>query len=243
MTRRYREVAVCESLQLNGQDSVKIKKNSQMEFLIGIGCGVVISLIYSFGPAFFSLLQTSIHYGFRCALPFPFGVNFSDITTVCLLLTVLSDVDMQAILHNPIVACVGGVMLLSFAIYFYTRKAQSAENTGSVMMFKAAGSPKPLAVWFRGFIINFCNPIIWIYWLSIMALASGSLGVQASRLPLFFAGVLMTTLGLDVLKCKLASLLQRFLTAKVLNIFNKVVGTILVAFAVYLVVSLLMHRI
>ena len=52
----------------------------------------------------------------------------------------------------------------------------------------------------------------------------------------------MTTLGLDVLKCKLASLLQRFLTARVLDIFNKAVGTILVAFAVYLVVSLLVRK-
>ncbi|MCR5423350.1 MAG: LysE family transporter [Bacteroidales bacterium] len=213
-----------------------------MEFLIGIGCGIIISLIYSFGPAFFSLLQTSVHYGFRSALPFPFGVNFSDITTVCLLLTVLSEVDMLSILHNPWVACVGGVMLLSFAVYFYTRKPQSAEVSGSVMTFRTPGTPKPMAVWFRGFIINFCNPIIWIYWLSIIALAQGSIGVHSHRLPIFFAGVLMTTLGLDVLKCKLASLLQRFLTARVLNIFNKVVGTILVAFAVYLVVSLLVRK-
>ena len=101
--------------------------------------------------------------------------------------------------------------------------------------------PKWYSVYLRGFLISFFNPLVWIYWLSIITLASGSFGVPTNHLFLFFGGVLLTTVSMDVLKCKVASMLQRFLTARVLNIFNKVVGIILLGFAIYLVVSLLLY--
>lgn len=211
-----------------------------MDFLLGIACGIVVSLIYSFGPAFFSMLHTSIHYGFRNASPFAFGVSLSDVITVSLLLTVLSGIDMEAVLHNVYVVTIGGSVLLGFAVYFFTRKSHDAEDSGSVMWFKK-DVPKWYSVYLRGFLISFFNPLVWIYWLSIITLASGSFGVPTNHLFLFFGGVLLTTVSMDVLKCKVASMLQRFLTAHVLNVINKVVGIILLGFAIYLVVSLLLY--
>ncbi|MCQ2298695.1 MAG: LysE family transporter [Bacteroidales bacterium] len=213
-----------------------------MEFFLGIGMGIMISLIYSFGPAFFSLLQTSVHYGFKVARPFAFGVNLSDIITVSLLLTVLSGVDMVSLMHNLYVVIMGGSVLVLFAIYFFLHKTHDAEDSGSVMKFRAGDAPKWYSVYLRGFAINFFNPIIWLYWVSIVAMASGAGGVSTNHLYLFFAGVLLTTVSLDVLKCKLASMLQRFLTARVLNIMNKIIGCILLAFAAYLVFSMLLSK-
>lgn len=210
------------------------------KILVGIGCGFIISLIYSFGPAFFSMLQTSVHYGFKRSRPLAFGVNFSDWATCLLLLTVLQNVKMSQILHNPYVALIGGGVLTGFGIYFFTRHAVDAENTGKVMTFRHAGPPKYVNVWLRGFAINFFNPLIWIYWLSIITLASGTLGYEGKDLFFFFVGVLITTLSLDILKCKLASMLHHILTAKVVNIMNKIIGIILFGFAAYLVISLLL---
>lgn len=211
-----------------------------LKVLVGIASGVIISLIYSFGPAFFSLLQTSVHYGFKKARPLAFGVNFSDWMTCLLLLTVLQNVEVSQILHNTYVAFIGGGVLVGFGIYFFTRHAKDAENSGTVLRFRTEGTPNSMAVWFRGFVINFFNPLIWIYWLSVITLASGTFGYERFDLFLFVVGVLITTLSLDVLKCKIASMLQRFLTARVLNIFNKIIGTILFGFAFYLVLSLLL---
>ena len=211
-----------------------------LNILLGIGCGIVISLIYSFGPGFFSLLQTSVHYGFKNARPLAFGINFSDWMTCILLLTILHDVSMSQILHNPYVAVIGGCVLAGFGIYFFTRKAKDAEEEGSVMKFKSEGAPKALVVWLRGFAINFFNPLMWIYWLSVVTLASGTFGLQGRDQIYFFVGVLVTTVSLDVVKCKLASLLQKFLSARVLNNINKVIGVILIGFAIFLVASLLL---
>ena len=97
-----------------------------MELLIGIAAGCVISLCFSFGPAFFSLLQNSIHYGYRSTLPFVFGVNANDIVNVTLLLTVLRGVDVETILHNPWVASIGGAVLLALGVFTFTRKAHAA---------------------------------------------------------------------------------------------------------------------
>lgn len=209
-----------------------------MDFLIGIAVGCAISLLYSFGPAFFSLLQTSVHYGFRRAVPFAFGVNLNDILIVFLMLTVLQNADMHKFLHNPYVSIIGGLVLILFGIYFFTRKVQDAESTGSYLKFKVQDAPKWYAVYSRGFIINFINPMVWIYWLSVITLASSVFRISTNHLFVFFSGVLLTTVSLDVLKCKLASMLQRFLTARILNIMNKVIGVIVISFAIYLIVSL-----
>ena len=65
-----------------------------MDLILGILCGIILSLFFSFGPAFFSLLQTSIQQGYRRALMFPLGVFASDAIVVFLMLTILKGVEM-----------------------------------------------------------------------------------------------------------------------------------------------------
>lgn len=205
--------------------------------------GVVISICFSFGPAFFTLLHTSVQYGFRKALPIAFGINMDDIVIVGLLLTVLYNVDMVDILHNAWVASIGFVALLVIGIYTFTRKAEEMEEeTESRVRFRTVGTIKPITIYLKGFFINFFNPAIWIFWLSIISLASGKLGVTGDALFPCFAGVLITTLTLDVLKCKGASLLQRFLTAKRMMLLNKFIGLVLIGCGVYLMVSMLVTK-
>jgi len=51
-----------------------------------------------------------------------------------------------------------------------------------------------------------------------------------------------STLGMDILKCKLASMLQRIITAKLLNVTNKVCSIILFCFAAYLIISMIVYQ-
>lgn len=214
-----------------------------MEFFIGILTGVVLSICVSFGAAFFSMLQTCVHYGFKRSVPFVFGVNFTDVTIVTLCLTLLSGYDMNAILHNVWVASLGGAVLVGLGIHSFTRRAKSAENMGKVMEFRDAEGPKWYSVYFRGLIINLFNPMMWLYWISVIAIFNGKFDITSSRLPLAFAGTLTTTLSLDVLKCKLSSQLQRFFDARTINIFNKAIGIVLWGFAIYLVATMIKYQI
>lgn len=212
-----------------------------IQLLLGIVCGVVLSLFFSFGPAFFSLLQNSIHYGFKRAFPFVIGICICDAVIVFLLLTVFSDTDMSGILNNVYVATIGGAVLACLGLFTFTRKAQDASTQGSLIKFKRA-EPRLWAVLLRGFVTNFINPLIWIYWISIITVIAGGSNLETSELYLFFIGVLATVFGLDTLKCKLASMLQRVITANVLNKINKLTGVVMFGFAVYLVVSMVVYQ-
>lgn len=216
-----------------------------MLLLYGIILGIILSLFFNFGPSFFSLLQTSVHYGFRRSVPFTYGVSLSDILMVVLLVTVLSGIDMNALLHNMYVATIGGAVLSTFGIYTFNRQAQNANETGDVIKFRSSDNPSWYNVTIRGFLINFFNPLIWFYWVSVISVISGysDIDTKDGRLLIFYIGILTAALGCDVIKCRLASLLQNVLTAKIINIINKISGLILIVFAAYMVVSMVQYQI
>lgn len=214
------------------------------ELILGIVCGIVLSLFFSFGPAFFSQLRTSIQYGFKKSYPFAFGVSAGDIIIVFLVLTVFKNVDLYEALHNVWVASIGGAVLLMMGIHSFRKEVTNLEGKESRIKFKDKGAePRRRYIFFQGFVINFVNPLIWIYWLSVIALLTGELQLKPIERYIFFLGVLGTTLSLDVLKCKLASLLQRIVTAKLLNITNKVTALIMFSFAGYLIISMVLYQV
>ena len=213
-----------------------------MELLIGILCGIALSLFFSFGPAFFGLIQNSIQYGFRKAMAFAIGVSLSDILVVFLMLTVLKNLDMEAALHNVYVASIGGAIIAIMGIHTFRKKAVAAADAKSRVKFRDDGNTRMRHLVLHGFLLNIFNPFIWIYWVSVITLLSGEVGLKGLERYIFFAGLLAGTLGTDLLKCRLAALLQQLITAKVLNIFNKCVGLALIAFAVYLVVAMILYQ-
>lgn len=215
-----------------------------VELLLGIACGVALSLFFSFGPAFFSQLGLSIQYGYKKSYPFAFGVSASDAVSVFLLLTVFKNVDLYGVLHNVWVASAAGAVLLMMGVHYFRKEVADLCGEGARIKFKSKdGEPRRRSIFLQGFLINFVNPFIWIYWISVIALVSGELNMNVTERYVFFVGMLGTTLMLDVLKCKLASLLQRIITARLLNITNKVCAIIMFAFAAYLVISMIMFHV
>ena len=213
-----------------------------MMLLLGILCGIALSLFFSFGPAFFGLIQNSIQYGFRKAMAFAVGVSLSDIVVVFLMLTVLKNVDMEAALHNVYVASIGGAAIAAMGIHNFRKKAVAAADTKSRIKFRDDGNTRIRHLILQGFVLNIFNPFIWIYWVSVIALFSGEMELVAAERYVFFSGLLVGTLGCDLLKCRLASLLQTWFTARVLNFFNKGVGLVMIAFAVYLIVAMILYQ-
>lgn len=217
--------------------------NTMVELFLGILCGIALSLFFSFGPAFFSQLRTSIQYGYRKSYPFAFGVSVGDVLIVFLMLTVLKNVDLYELLHNVWVASIGGAVLVVMGIYFFRKEVTSLEKEGSRIKFKSKdGDPRRRTIFMQGFVINIVNPLIWIYWVSVIALMTGELNLTIIERYIFFIGVLGTTLGLDILKCKLASLLQQIITVKLLNITNKVCAVMMFLFAGYMIISMALYQ-
>ena len=211
-------------------------------FLLGILGGIALSLCFSFGPAFFSQLQASIHYGFRNAVSFAYGVSTSDILVVSILLLLTSRIsidEMMLMLSNRWIISIGAAVIAGFGIYtMFVKTRHSAEiNSTDRIALQNVQIPSRLSIYFRGLMLNFMNPAIWLYWTAIVAMVICGDDYDVSDRFLFFGGVLVATLGLDVLKCKLASLLRRVITFRFLSIFNKCIGVILVGFALYMVIA------
>jgi len=217
-----------------------------IELLLGIVCGIALSLFFSFGPSFFTQIRTSIQYGFKKSYPFAFGVSVGDVIIVFLMLTVLKNADLYSLVHNVWVASIGGGVMILMAIYFFKKEVTSLEGYEGKeprIKFKSKdGEPRRRYIFFQGFLINFINPTIWIYWISVITLITGELNMSIFERYVFFIGVMGSTLGMDILKCKLASMLQRIMTAKVLNVTNKVCSIILFCFAAYLIISMIVYQ-
>lgn len=213
-----------------------------MEFVIGIICGVLLSLFFSLGPAFFSLIQNSIHHGFRKAVSFAGGVSISDVLIVLLMLTVLSNLDLNALLHNVYVSIIGGVATGIFGVLTYRSKVKSAGSGEGRLKFSSIGVTHRWELMLKGFLLNILNPLIWLYWVSIITFLSAEMDLGVRERYYFFIGMLLAVFGTDVLKCRLSAMLQHWFTARIMNIFNKITGVILMAFSIYLIVSMILYQ-
>lgn len=213
-----------------------------MEFVIGIICGVLLSLFFSLGPAFFALIQNSIHHGFRKAVSFVAGVSLSDVIVVLLMLTVLSNLDLNALLHNVYVSIIGGLAIAIFGVLTYRSKVKSAGSGESRLKFSNEQVTHRWELMLKGFLLNILNPLIWLYWVSIITFLSAEMDLSVNERYYFFIGMLLAVFGTDVLKCRLAAMLQHWFTARIMNIFNKITGIILIAFSLYLVISMIIYQ-
>lgn len=213
-----------------------------MEFLVGIICGVLLSLFFSLGPAFFSLIQNSIHHGFRKAVSFVVGVSLSDIIIVLMMLTVLSNVDLNALLHNVYVSVIGGTATGIFGVLTYRSKVKSAASGEGRLKFSSIEVTHRWQLMLKGFLLNILNPLIWLYWVSIITFLSAEMDLSVRDRYFFFFGMLLAVFGTDVLKCRLAAMLQHWFTARIMNIFNKITGVILIAFSLYLIISMILYQ-
>lgn len=191
--------------------------------------GLTLSLMI--GPAFFTLLQTSISEGFRRGAHLAIGVSISDVLMVFVAWYGLSSV-FETGDTKKIVSIIGGVVIICYGLYTATRKHISPKTRQTKTLKNNKFQFKYLG---QGFIFNIANPGTWLYWLIPVSVASAY--TKSSEQIIFLVAILSTNLCVDLLKCAIANELKRFLTDNVITIINRVVGTILILFGIFLAVS------
>jgi threonine/homoserine/homoserine lactone efflux protein len=83
----------------------------------------------------------------------------------------------------------------------------------------------------KGFIINGFSPMVLIFWIGAISVASIDFGYSKDfEFFLFFSVVLGTVFSADVLKAYLADKLRRLVTSKLMRIMNILVGICLIIF-------------
>jgi len=211
--------------------------------------GLTLAIVFGFGPAFITLIQTSIHRGFRSAAWFALGVLLNDVIMVSL--CVLTSI--QVVANNDrelfFFSLGAGIILILFGIFTYTKKVKEdnfksiKERTDEIIdenreeFKKDDDTPRWFVFLGKGFVLNIMNPFVWIFWFSTVAVTMGTMEGNKIRVLLFFAIVLGTSFGCDILKAKGASFLKKFFNAKRIRIMNRVIGWGLVLFGLYFIIS------
>ena len=211
--------------------------------------GLSLAVVFGFGPAFITLIQTSIHRGFRSAAWFAMGVFLNDVLMMSL--CVLTSI--QVVANNDrelfYFSLGAGIILILFGIFTYTRKVKEENFKGikeradeifdenKEVFKKDDETPKWFVFLGKGFVLNVMNPFVWIFWFSTVAVTAGNMGGNKLKVLLFFIIVLGTSFSCDLLKAKGASFLKKFFNAKRIRIMNKVIGWGLVLFGLFFIIS------
>ena len=192
--------------------------------------GLFLSLVVNLGPAFITLVQTSIHRGFRSAAWFATGVILNDAMIVLLCSS-----------FEVALACIGaGLILFLFGIFTYRRKVEGQEEriekrTQEIMK---EHSDKP--AWFvflgKGFVLNLLNPVVWVFWFSAVAMVAGNMGGNKVSTLVFFAIILGTTWVLEMMKAWGAARLKKFFNPKRTVLMNRITGVLLMLCGAYFII-------
>ena len=192
--------------------------------LNGVISGIVLALLI--GPVFFTIIQTSIERGFRSGFFVAVGVSLSDAFYISVSYLGVYQLFDQGNFREYL-AYVGGIVLLAMGFYYLIVKSRKLANYDPMKV--EAKSPYKLVV--KGFIINGLTPMVLIFWIGTVGVATTKLGyVTPSDAIPFFSAIVATVFITDVIKAKLADHLRRVLTPKFVRTLNFVLGIVLVIF-------------
>jgi threonine/homoserine/homoserine lactone efflux protein len=199
------------------------------DILTAIPLGIFLSFLI--GPVFFVLLETSAVKGFRAALVFDLGVVFADI--VFILIAYFSSYKLiQSLKNDPAIFIFGGILMLTYGIISFV-KLKKLKNEVSEEEIEIVFQKKDYrALFIKGFLLNFINVGVLLFWFLILITVGPKLELETSRMITFFSSVISTYLIVDMGKILLAKQLKHKMTPKNILIIKKIISVLLIVFGI-----------
>ena len=205
--------------------------------------GLFLSVVVNMGPAFITIVQTSLHRGFKSAAWFATGVILNDAMVVSLCILTSVQVVMRTGTEAAL-ACIGaGVILFLFGLFTFRKKVEQSkerdeyiEKRTNEVLKKQEDRPAWFVFFAKGFVLNILNPFVWLFWFSAVAIVAGNMGGNKVSTLVFFAIILGTTYAMELLKAWGAAKLKKFLTPERTTLINKIAGVMLMLIGVYFIV-------
>lgn len=195
---------------------------------------MVLLLAFSFGPAFFSLINTGIKHGYKPGSLLATGVVMSDFF-LCLLVCLLVHFGAVNLLDSEkaqtFSAIVGGIILIVFGAFYFKKHVTASEEAIDIEY----QSPHPSLLILKGFVINLFNPAVWFLWLGNVTAIGKTLHYSFIEMVLFFSIVLTAVLFVELAKVKLAGRIKHILTDRLMTIINYITGSALIVFGLVLI--------
>lgn len=196
---------------------------------------IIVLLTFSFGPAFFALINTGIKFGYRTGSFLAMGVVMSDLF-LCTLVCLLVHFGMSNLLHSErtqtLMATIGGGILIVFGAYFFKKHPVKTDETIEIERNQL---PSPKLMLLKGFFLNLFNPTVWLLWLTNVTAMGKMLDYSILKMLLFFSMVLAAVLSVELFKVKLAAKIKHILTDKIMTVVNYITGVALIIFGIILI--------
>lgn len=194
----------------------------------GIIMGAGMSLML--GTVFFSLIQNSIQNGWNKGVLIALGVVASDVIFITLAVIGASFMSAEEG-ESYWVEGAASILLLFLGVSSLLNKntsfSQPKSNFGKVIYYLS-----------NGFLLNILNPVNFLFWAGLAALARSSWGYSTEKLVVFFAGCIFSIFAMEVLLSYLATRIKPYINDKVLLWINRVTGLIFIGIGLKLFVDL-----
>jgi len=193
---------------------------------------IVLLLTFSFGPAFFALINTGIKHGYKSGSFLAMGVVASDFV-VCLIIILLVHLGLTNLIHDEknqrFMGILAGVLLIIFGAFYFRRPVEKSDDAIEVKV------PSVSAMLFKGFFLNSLNPAVWLLWLGNVTAVSKTLNYSIINMLIYFSITLGIVLMVEFGKAYAANKLKQILTDKLMHAVNFVTGLLLVIFGLVLI--------
>ena len=188
-------------------------------------------LAFMVGPVFFVLIETSITKGVRAAIAFDIGVIVADIIFIAI--AYLSSFQLLENLSNlPGLYVFGGTILSVYGLIVLIKKPSEKEIENEINNTTKANYPQ---LFVKGFLLNFINIGVLVFWLGVVVVTGPSLENSANRFIVFFSALMITYFLTDLIKIVLAKQLKKKLTTKIIVKTKKILGGLLLIFGLALI--------
>ena len=196
--------------------------------------GVISGLVLAFliGPVFFTLLHTSIERGFVSGAWVAAGVSLSDALYI-----LISYLGLYQFFENETsrlyLSYIGGGILFVFGFYYlFIKSRKLQEYHPEHIKYRS-----PFRLMAKGFLINGLSPMVLIFWIGTVGLATTEFGyVQDWQAGTYFSAIVGTVFATDLLKAKLADRLRLVMTRQTIRRLNIVLGVVLLIFGARLII-------
>ena len=198
---------------------------------------IILLLTFSFGPAFFALINAGIKEGYRHGAMLALGIVLSDLFLcigVCILIFFGAGNVLNSEKAQVISSIIGGGVLIVFGITYFIKKTAKPDQALEKMDVIAA-EPNTFMLIVKGFLLNLFNPSVWLLWLANATAIGHTMNYSLFKMISFFVVVLALVFGIELGKVFLAGKIKRFLTDKTMHIVNYITGAALIVFGIILI--------
>ena len=175
-------------------------------------------LAFMIGPVFFVLIETSITKGIRAAIAFDAGVFIA--------VAYFSSFQLLENLSNqPGLYVFGGTILATYGLIIFIKKPNQKEIENQ---FNNTFKVNYLELFIKGFLLNFINIGVLVFWLGVVIVAGPNFENDINRFVVFFSTLMIAYFITDLLKIVLAKQLKKKLTPGTIIKTKKILGALLI---------------